>query len=110
LSQFADFDALQNLPKATVKASMDFSDAGAEPTAHITVENSGSGLAFLVRLRLLTGKGGADILPVFWEDNYISLLPGEKREITVQVRKRDLGSEKPLLAVDGFNVSPVQIE
>ncbi len=110
LTEYADFDALQNLPKATVKASMDFSDADPEPTAHVTIENPGSGLAFLVRLRLLKGKGGAEILPVFWEDNYICLLPGEKREITVQVRKRDLGSEKPVLAVDGFNVSPVQIE
>ncbi|MGC2528853.1 MAG: sugar-binding domain-containing protein [Candidatus Acidiferrum sp.] len=110
LSQFADFDALQNLPKATVKASMEYSDAGAEPTAHVTIENTGSGLAFLVRLRLLKGKDGAEILPVFWEDNYISLLPGEKREVTVHVRKHDLGEAKPVLAVDGFNVSPVQIE
>ncbi|MGB6899634.1 MAG: glycoside hydrolase family 2 protein, partial [Candidatus Acidiferrum sp.] len=85
-------------------------DAGAEPTAHVTVENTGSGLAFLVRLRLLQGKDGAEILPVFWDDNYISLLPGEKREVTVHVRKHDLGEAKPALAVDGFNVDPVQIE
>ena len=110
LSQFADFDALQNLPKATVKASMEYSDAGAEPTAHVTVENTGSGLAFLVRLRLLKGKDGAEILPVFWDDNYISLLPGEKREVTVHVRKHDLGEAKPVLAVDGFNLAPVRIE
>ncbi|MGH9677092.1 MAG: glycoside hydrolase family 2 protein [Candidatus Acidiferrum sp.] len=50
------------------------------------------------------------MLPVFWDDNYISLLPGEKREVTVHVRKRDLGSAKPLLAVDGFNVAAVQID
>ena len=110
LSQFADFDALQQLPKATVKASMEYSEPGAEPTAHVTVENTGSGLAFLVRLRLLKGKDGAEILPVFWNDNYISLLPGEKREVTVNVRKRDLGVSKPVLAVDGFNVAPVQVQ
>ncbi|MGC1367454.1 MAG: sugar-binding domain-containing protein [Candidatus Acidiferrum sp.] len=110
LSQFADFDDLQSLAKATVKSTMEYSDAGAEPTAHVTVENTGSGLAFLVRLRLLKGKDGAEILPVFWDDNYISLLPGEKREVTVHVRKHDLGEAKPALAVDGFNVDPVQIE
>ena len=110
LTQYADFDALQNLPKAAVHASMEYSDAGAEPVAHVTIENTGSGLAFLTRLRLLNGKDGAEILPVFWDDNYISLLPGEKREVTVHVRKRDLGSAKPVLALDGFNVAPVQIE
>ena len=88
---------------------MDFSDAGPEPTTHVTVENSGSGLAFLVRLRLLKGKNGAEVLPVFWDDNYISLLPGEKREITVHARKSDLGAAKPILAVDGFNVAPMQL-
>ena len=110
LSQYADFDALQSLPAASVKASMEFSESGAEPTAHVTVENTGTGLAFLVRLRLLKGKDGAEILPVFWEDNYISLLPGEKREVTVHVRKRDLGEAKPVLAVDGFNLAPAEVE
>jgi len=109
LTQYADFDALQNLPKTTVKASMSLSDAGPEPAAHVTVENSGSGLAFLVRLRLLKRKDGAEVLPVFWEDNYISLLPREKREITVHVRKTDLGAAQPVLAVDGFNVVPIQL-
>ncbi len=110
LTQYADFDALQNLPKASVKASMEYSDSSAEPTAHVTIENTGSGLAFLVRLRLLKGKNGPEILPVFWDDNYVSLLPGEKREITVHVRKQDLDGAKPVLAVDGFNVAPAQIK
>jgi exo-1,4-beta-D-glucosaminidase len=109
LAEFADFAALQDLPKATVNASMTVSDSGDETTARITVENTGSGLAFLVRLRLLKGKDGAEVLPVFFDHNYISLLPGEKREITVHVRKRDLGAAKPVLAVDGFNVTPVRI-
>jgi exo-1,4-beta-D-glucosaminidase len=88
---------------------MTVSDAGQETAAHITVENTGSGLAFLVRLRLLKGKDGAEVLPVFFDDNYFSLLPGEKREVTVHVRKSDLGGSKPVLAVDGFNVAPVQL-
>jgi exo-1,4-beta-D-glucosaminidase len=108
LSEYADFAALQDLPKTTVNASMSVSDAGDETAARVTVENTGSDLAFLVRLRLLKGKDGAEVLPVFFDDNYISLLPGEKREITVHVRNSDLGATKPVLAVDGFNVAPTQ--
>jgi hypothetical protein len=88
---------------------MKYSDAGPEPTAHVTVENAGSGLALLVRLRLINRKDGAEVLPVFWDDNYISLLPGEKHEVTVHVRKSDLDATKPVLAVDGFNVAPMQV-
>jgi exo-1,4-beta-D-glucosaminidase len=110
LSEYADFLALEDLPKASVHASMSVSDRGEETAAHVTAENTGSGLAFLVRLRLLKGKDGAEVLPVFFDDNYISLLPGEKREINVHVRKHDLGGVKPVLAVDGFNVGPTQVQ
>ncbi len=109
LTEYADFLALQDLPEATVNASMKVSVAGEQTVAHITVENTGSGLAFLVRLRLLKGKDGAEILPVFWDDNYISLLSGEKREITVHVRRFDLEGATPVLALDGFNVTPIQL-
>lgn len=88
---------------------MTVSDLSQETAAHVMIENTGSGLAFLVRLRLLKGKDGAEVLPVFFDDNYISLLPGEKREVTVHVRKSDLGGANPVLAVDGFNVAPVQL-
>lgn len=88
---------------------MSVSDAGNDTAAHVTVENTGSALAFLVRLRLLKAQDGAEVLPVFFDDNYISLLPGEKREVTVHVRKSDPGAAKPVLAVDGFNVTPMQL-
>lgn len=106
LTAYADFTALQNLPKASVTATIKTKEAGQEEESHVILSNSGNSIAFLVRLRLLAGKGGREILPVFWEDNYLSLLPGEKREVSVRVRKSDLGDGKPVLAVDGYNVPP----
>jgi Exo-beta-D-glucosaminidase Ig-fold domain len=88
---------------------MGVSDVAHETAARVTVENTGSGLAFLARLRLLKGKDGAEVVPVFFDDNYVSLLPGEKREITVHVGKSDLSAAKPVLALDGFNVAPTQL-
>ena len=73
----------------------------------VTVENTGKSVAFLTRLRLVKGTEQAEILPVFWEDNYISLLPGEKREVTANVRKTDFAGAEPTLVVDGFNLAPI---
>ena len=109
LTSFADMTALQDLPKANVKASMNSLNSAKDTAAHVTVQNTGSGLAFLVRLRLLRKSDNTEILPIFLDDNYFSLLPGEKREITVHVRKSDLGNTQPVLAVDGFNVTPTTI-
>jgi exo-1,4-beta-D-glucosaminidase len=105
-TSFADLSALQGLPKATVRATF----RPAPGTDHdasfqVALENAGTGLAFLVRLRLVTGKDQTEILPVFWDDNYISLLPGEKREVMVRVRASDLAGARPSLLVDGFNVA-----
>ena len=44
-------------------------------------------VAFFVRLKVNKGKGGDEVLPVVWQDNYVSLLPGEKREITATYRR-----------------------
>jgi exo-1,4-beta-D-glucosaminidase len=109
LSSFADFKPLQDLPKATVKASIKVHESGVEAGGHVTVENTGVGIAFLIRLRLLKQAQATEILPVFWEDNYFSLLPGEKREVSVNLRRTDLGGTKVVLAVDGYNVTPVTV-
>ena len=103
LASFADFTALQELPKVELRASLDLQEGNT--AGRVEIENPGPGLAFLVRFRLL-GGGGKEILPVLWEDNYFSLLPGEKRTVMVRVRRNDLSENQPVLAVDGFNVSP----
>lgn len=107
---FADFSALQTLPAATVAASWKHGPGSDRDTEyHVTLENKGSSLVFLLRLRLVKGSDATEILPVFWDDNYISLLPGERREVQVHLRKTDLGSAQPDLIVDGFNLAPVTV-
>jgi hypothetical protein len=50
------------------------------------------------------GPKGEEILPVVWQDNYISLLPGEKREVTASYRTTDLGTAKAAVEVTGRNL------
>jgi exo-1,4-beta-D-glucosaminidase len=107
---FADFSALQKLEPAAVKVTLrPGSPASHDAEYRATIENRGKGLAFLIHLRVTKPKGGAEVLPAFWDDNYISLLPGERREVQVRVRKSDLGSAQPDLIVDGFNLAPQTI-
>jgi exo-1,4-beta-D-glucosaminidase len=47
---------------------------------------------------------GEEILPVLWQDNYISLLPGQKREITATYRASELGAAKASVEVSGWNI------
>ena len=104
-SSYADFTALQQLAKTPLKVTMQWEAKNS--TGRLALVNMGSNLAFQVRLRLLKKESNEEILPVYWEDNYLSLLPGEKREISVRLRKSDVGTTQPILAVDGMNVGAV---
>jgi exo-1,4-beta-D-glucosaminidase len=114
-TDFADFSALQSLPKTSVHAALHPATAtgstGSQTDAafRVTLENTGKSVAFLTRLRLVKGKDREEVLPVFWDDNYLSLLPGEKREVSVRLRKSDLGGASPELLIDGWNVEPAAV-
>jgi exo-1,4-beta-D-glucosaminidase len=100
---YADYTALAQLPKVELHVSSRSERKGDESVTHVTVENPSKSLAFFVRLKVNKGKGGEEILPVVWEENYISLLPGEKREITASYRFADLGHAKPEVDIKGWN-------
>jgi len=101
---FADYTALAQLPKVKLKVSSRTERRGAESVTHVSLENSGKNLAFFVRIKLSKGAKGGEILPVIWEDNYISLLPGEKREVTATYRTEEIGTVRPTVEVTGWNV------
>jgi exo-1,4-beta-D-glucosaminidase len=100
---FADFSALSQLPKVKVKVSDRSERNGEEEVTHVMLENQSRSLAFFVRMKVNKGAKGEEILPVVWEDNYISLLPGEKREVTATYRASELGAAKPSVEISGWN-------
>jgi exo-1,4-beta-D-glucosaminidase len=98
---FADYTALNKLPSVDVQVSF-----GSQPdgTTAVTVKNLGKSIAFGIRLRVKKGPDGEEILPVLWEDNYFSLLPGESREVVATYSRADLGRAKPAVEVEGWNI------
>ena len=101
---YSDFTGLQNLPPVDLKVAVAFEQDGSAGTAHVTVENPSRNLAFLVRLKITQGAGGEEVLPLFWQDNYFALLPGQKKEVAGSYRLSDLGAGNPALGVEGWNV------
>ena len=103
-TSYADYTALSQLPKVKLKIAEHTERKGEEAVTHVTLENLSKSLAFFVRLKVNKGKGGEEILPVVWQENYISLLPGEKREVTASYRTQELGTAQPAIEVSGWNV------
>jgi exo-1,4-beta-D-glucosaminidase len=101
---YTDYTALFQLPKVKLKIADHTEHKGEEAITHVTLDNPSKSLAFFVRLKVNKGRGGDEILPVVWQDNYISLLPGEKREVTATYRAQELGAAQPVVEVSGWNL------
>jgi hypothetical protein len=78
------------------------SAANGERKATVQIENTGAVPALLVKLTLKDAATGERILPAYYSENYVSLLPGEKRTVTVEFPG---GMGKPAIGVRGWNVA-----
>ncbi len=106
-AEFADLTGLNSLPPARIVVSrQSLGKSGRNNWMTLTVENTGEGIAFMVHPRVTQGKGGEDVTPIFWSDNYFSLLPGEKRSVRARYDDAALGGKEPVLEVEGYNIAP----
>lgn len=69
----------------------------------VTLANKGAAPALNAKLTLVDAKGGR-ILPAYYSDNYVSLLPGETR--TVEIRHPVAAGKAAKVALRGWNVTP----
>ena len=104
IQTYADMKDLENLPAAQVSVASRTDARGSDEAVRVTISNPTSQLAFFVHLTVRKGKDGEDIKPIYWDDNYFPLMPGEKREIGAAYSRKLMGSAKAVVAVDGWNV------
>jgi exo-1,4-beta-D-glucosaminidase len=103
---FADLTGLQGLKTVALEAR-----AGLESSnrLRVTLHNTGTAPAFMAHVRVTKGKGGEDLTPIFWQDNYVFLLPGESRELVATFDPARAGGASPVVELDGFNVAPATL-
>ena len=94
-----DFKAIRELaaPKLEIRSSEE--QKGDEWLLTAAIQNAGQSPALMVRVKAVRERSGDRILPAIYSDNYIALMPGESRSITVQLREADTRGEKPKLII-----------
>jgi len=107
----ADFTSMNRLPEVKVNyTASSIQKENGKYTLTVEVENPSSTLAFFVNPKILKNSSKLMVLPVFWDDNYFSLLPKEKKLVKVEFMEKNLGGDAPLLVIDGWNIKHEQIE
>ena len=98
---YADMRDLAQLPNVALQG---WAERDASGDIRVKLSNAGNSVAFFVRLRAVKDGGDEDIAPVLWDDNYVSVLPGESKRLLLKSAAIDRQAVKIL--VDGWNVSP----
>ena len=62
----------------------------------------------MTHLVLRNVADGTRILPAYASDNYISLLPGEKKTITIRCATKD-ATKAMGVSLDGWNITPATL-
>jgi hypothetical protein len=104
LANVDDLTGLNSLPLVTLNAQAQSADAGGTRTVTVTLTNPSKDIALMAHLQLRR-KTGDRVLPVYYSDNYVSLVPGDSKTITIQADVSQFNGEDALVVVDGWNVS-----
>ncbi|KAJ6022392.1 uncharacterized protein N7446_012745 [Penicillium canescens] len=87
VTTFANYTKLQSLPTANIKVLLrpqrSTSSTYGLTQAEVQLENESGVPAFFIRLNAIHASENAEVAPVYWSDNYITLWPKEKLRVTV---------------------------
>jgi exo-1,4-beta-D-glucosaminidase len=121
ISQYANLAGLQTLPQSSVTAAASTvsqpGPVGADRATTVTITNtSSSTVAFLLRADVRRGTAGGqelsgdnELQSSLWQDNDITLFPGESQTLTVTWNSADLQGATAVVSVSGWNVPKIDI-
>ncbi|MHC4435468.1 MAG: hypothetical protein ACYTBS_26865 [Planctomycetota bacterium] len=104
--QFADFTLLNSLASTTVEVRHALKTKDDKNVLSVELKNTGASIAFAIELSVADSNTGAGIVPVFWQDNYVTLMPGESRTIEAAFSKTVSNIS---LDVHGWNVEATNV-
>jgi hypothetical protein len=103
----AAYRAMTGMAQVKVAGRAATRTEGAERVTSVTLTNGGTQAALATKLTLF-GANGAQVLPAYFSDNYVSLLPGESR--TIDVRYPATAAKGAVsVKLRGWNVAPASI-
>jgi hypothetical protein len=102
-AESASYRRLNRLPASSLSVIAKSTRAGDEIQVRVTLQNTGTVVSLADKLTLLNAADGLRILPAYFTDNYVSLLPGEHREIEI-VYPSKAANGAAQLAIRGWNI------
>jgi len=97
-----DYKALNNMPHTNLSAHLIKTEKGLKENKYTLQITNGKQIAFFVRPQLMVN--GEEVMPSYWSANYFTLAVGDSITITVSAPTAKLGTQSPVVLVEGWNV------
>jgi hypothetical protein len=99
------YQDLNQLDSVTLDMTGVRHDADGKLLLDVMLKNPTTHIALMAHLQLRRKTSGERVLPAYYTDNYVSLVPGETKTISIEAAAADLQGDVPLVTLDGWNVS-----
>jgi len=123
VNTYANLTGLQTLPaipqssiSATSVTTNQSGPNGADRSTTVTITNNSSSVAFLLRADIRRGTSGGqelsgdnELQSSLWQNNDITLFPGESQTLTVTWNSADLAGATPVVSISGWNLTKFDI-
>jgi exo-1,4-beta-D-glucosaminidase len=107
LSGYADFTDLNRLPAVNIDVEDSILNKNNEYEITVKLHNPTNSIAFLIELNVTGDKSGKSVVPILWDDNYISLTPNETKVVKGRFSISALNGEKAVFNYKGWNVNQI---
>jgi Exo-beta-D-glucosaminidase Ig-fold domain/Glycosyl hydrolases family 2, TIM barrel domain len=97
----SDLSSLSKLEPVALEMEANKVDKGKEYQITIKLINHTGRLSFFNRLVILKGEKGEEVLPTFWDSNFVTLFPGEEKTMRAVITKEDLNGDVPYISIEG---------
>jgi exo-1,4-beta-D-glucosaminidase len=105
--RYADFHELNTLPPSQVNVTKKVYKENGEWVVEVDLSNTSRNIAFSLELLLVDTQTENPVLPVYWSDNYVSLVNDDTKTITARCSLNDAISE-PSVIIQGINVEQIK--
>lgn len=96
-----DYTSLSQLPKSRPGIKTEIKKEGSNFVGTVRL-SADSQISFFNRIKVFDKETGKRILPVHYSDNYITLMPGDQQEISLEF-PANLPEERIQIVVDSYN-------
>jgi len=100
------YSSLSQMNKVGLKTAI---EKESQTGCTVQISNPTNDVALMIRLKTLKKSSDERVLPVYYSDNYFSLLPGETKTVTLEFDPKYTGGEFPRVMIEGWNIKAAEV-